>query len=408
MTGDPIDEYLAALRAGLRTPPARTAEILAEAEDHLRESAAAARRAGHLSEAAAQRAAIDAFGPAKQVTRAHRPPLTAFAAAAGLQAWPVLGWYLLLSGALGWTFYSSFSPTRDTLAAWMPPTGEAVRLGVFLLLGVLLVGSFLIVRRRQRRSGAAPARLPNGIFPLGAAIGFFAIAMLLLSVTRALSFGHEGWLQVAMPGLGGAILMAVGYGLWFLVGVVGGPVKAERHVRAARPAASSYVAAAGLTACQVLGGYLLLSGLTGCLLMFPDVADFYQRPDGGLAAAIFGGYLLAGVPLVALPLIVKRRRRAPARLSRGLSLLCAVVLLLALGIAEYAFVALNLMGLAGGSGGPHYLLLAGECAAVLLGAGWALRTLVSLVSLVSWTLRRGDLSRRRAAPGPGPGRAPAG
>ena len=33
MSGDPIDEYVAALRAGLRTPPARTAEILAEAED---------------------------------------------------------------------------------------------------------------------------------------------------------------------------------------------------------------------------------------------------------------------------------------------------------------------------------------------------------------------------------------
>ena len=230
MSGDPIDEYVAALRAGLRTPPARTAEILAEAEDHLRESAAAARKAGHLSEAAAQQAAIDAFGPAKQVTRAHRPPLTAFAAAAGLKAWPVLGWYLLLSGALGWTLYSSSAQTREKLTAWMPPTGEAVRLGLCLLLGVLLVASFLIVRRRQRRSGAAPARLPSGIFPLGAAIGFFCIAVVLLSVTRSLTMGRAGWLQVAIPGLGGAILMAAGYCLWFLVGVVGGPVKAEGHV----------------------------------------------------------------------------------------------------------------------------------------------------------------------------------
>ena len=84
-----------------------------------------------------------------------------------------------------------------------------------------------------------------------------------------------------------------------------------------------------------------------------------------------------------MPLIVKRRRRAPARLSRGPSLLCAAVLLLTLGIAEYAFVALNLIALAGGSSGPCYLLLAGECASVLLGAGWALRTLVSLVSWAS-------------------------
>ena len=56
VNGDLIDDYLARLRAGLRTPPARTAEIVAEAEDHLRESAAAGRAAG-LDEAAAQRAA---------------------------------------------------------------------------------------------------------------------------------------------------------------------------------------------------------------------------------------------------------------------------------------------------------------------------------------------------------------
>jgi len=44
-TGDPVEEYLAALRAGLRTPPGRTDEIVAEAEDHLRESAAAGQAA---------------------------------------------------------------------------------------------------------------------------------------------------------------------------------------------------------------------------------------------------------------------------------------------------------------------------------------------------------------------------
>ena len=42
MTGDLIAGYLAELRASLRRlPQERTAEILAEAEDHLRESVAA-------------------------------------------------------------------------------------------------------------------------------------------------------------------------------------------------------------------------------------------------------------------------------------------------------------------------------------------------------------------------------
>jgi hypothetical protein len=36
VTEDLIAQYLAQLRAGLRTPPERTEQILAEAEDHLR------------------------------------------------------------------------------------------------------------------------------------------------------------------------------------------------------------------------------------------------------------------------------------------------------------------------------------------------------------------------------------
>jgi hypothetical protein len=41
MTG-PVEEYLDQLRTSLRTGPAETSRILAEAEDHLHESAAAA------------------------------------------------------------------------------------------------------------------------------------------------------------------------------------------------------------------------------------------------------------------------------------------------------------------------------------------------------------------------------
>ena len=70
MTGDLIAGYLAELRASLRTPPERTAEILAEAEDHLRESVAAGVAIG-MTEREAQEAAISAFGPVRAVVRAH-------------------------------------------------------------------------------------------------------------------------------------------------------------------------------------------------------------------------------------------------------------------------------------------------------------------------------------------------
>ncbi|HYB17939.1 MAG TPA: permease prefix domain 1-containing protein [Streptosporangiaceae bacterium] len=74
MTGaarDPIAGYLAELGAGLRVPTADAELILAEAEDHLCETAAAGLAAG-MTELEAQQAAITSFGPVRAVVRAHR------------------------------------------------------------------------------------------------------------------------------------------------------------------------------------------------------------------------------------------------------------------------------------------------------------------------------------------------
>ncbi len=67
----PVEEYLRALEAGLRLRPERAAAILAEAEDHLRESVADGLAAG-LTEAQATRAAIGSFGSVPDVVRAHQ------------------------------------------------------------------------------------------------------------------------------------------------------------------------------------------------------------------------------------------------------------------------------------------------------------------------------------------------
>ncbi len=79
MTG-PVEEYLRLLRASLRTRPEETSRILAEAEDHLRESAAAGRAAG-LTETEAAEAAISSFGTVRAVARAHQTPRGQAAAA---------------------------------------------------------------------------------------------------------------------------------------------------------------------------------------------------------------------------------------------------------------------------------------------------------------------------------------
>jgi hypothetical protein len=68
---DPVTGYLAELRAGLRVPPAEAELILAEAEDHLRETVAAGLAVG-MTECEAQQAAISSFGPVRAVIRAHR------------------------------------------------------------------------------------------------------------------------------------------------------------------------------------------------------------------------------------------------------------------------------------------------------------------------------------------------
>jgi len=68
---EPVEEYLRQLRASLRTRPEETSRILAEAEDHLRESVAAGRAAG-LAETEAAEAAISSFGTVRAVARAHQ------------------------------------------------------------------------------------------------------------------------------------------------------------------------------------------------------------------------------------------------------------------------------------------------------------------------------------------------
>jgi hypothetical protein len=65
---DLIGAYLAELRAKLRTPDAEL--VLAEADDHLRESVAAGLAIG-MSEREAREAAISAFGSVRAVVRAH-------------------------------------------------------------------------------------------------------------------------------------------------------------------------------------------------------------------------------------------------------------------------------------------------------------------------------------------------
>ncbi|HEY2442595.1 MAG TPA: hypothetical protein VGI31_05635, partial [Streptosporangiaceae bacterium] len=67
---DLIEEYLSDLRASLELAPQEAGLVVAEAEDHLRETAACGLATG-MTEHEAQLAAISAFGSITAVVRAH-------------------------------------------------------------------------------------------------------------------------------------------------------------------------------------------------------------------------------------------------------------------------------------------------------------------------------------------------
>ena len=101
--GDLIGAYLNQLRAGLRVAPDEAELILAEAEDHLRETAAAARAIG-MTEREAQEAAISGFGPVRAVVHAHQTRRGRAAAVAGdaaAAAWKLASLFVVAAGVSG-------------------------------------------------------------------------------------------------------------------------------------------------------------------------------------------------------------------------------------------------------------------------------------------------------------------
>jgi hypothetical protein len=96
---DLIGDYLEQLRRGLRFAPGRAEEILAEAEDHLRETAAAGLAIG-MTEREAAEAAISSFGPVAAVTRAHLARANGGMAVLATAAWKLVS-LLLLAGGIG-------------------------------------------------------------------------------------------------------------------------------------------------------------------------------------------------------------------------------------------------------------------------------------------------------------------
>jgi hypothetical protein len=208
---DLIADYLRELGTRLRTPDADL--VLAETEDHLRESVAAGLAVG-MTEREAQEAAISAFGPVRAVVRAHqvgRPrQLAADLVMAGLK----LGWTgmfaiaasgfvaLAMNNLFGRSFVGGSPATGNRytapqcahwLAIWqgartcaqaasLEASSDAVSLRVIggILGGGILLACYLLARLYWRRGDAV---LPKGLLPLAATAIFTTGALALVVCT---------------------------------------------------------------------------------------------------------------------------------------------------------------------------------------------------------------------------------
>ena len=241
VSGDLVARYLDELRAKLRTPDADL--VLAEAEDHLRESVAAGLAIG-MSEREAQEAAISAFGSVRAVVRAHTFRNRQLAAGLVMTALK-LGWTGMFAvaasglvaaamnrvfgrgfvgGAPAGTRYSS-AQCQYWLSIWhgargcaqaamLESSSDAVSLRVIGggLGGLALFGGYLLVLRYRRRGGSRG--LPRGLFPLTAAAIFAAGALALTVCTftggpLGVPAGPGAYLSGAITALAFAIAFGV-------------------------------------------------------------------------------------------------------------------------------------------------------------------------------------------------------
>jgi hypothetical protein len=248
---DLIEEYLSELRANLQLTPAQAGLVLAEAEDHLRETAACGLAAG-MTEHEAQEAAISAFGSISAVVHAHASRPADFirgrtpAAVLGdlvLAGWKLAGTGLVAVGGSGLVvllmnivFGRAFigqAPTgvsfqKEDCAYWMgswpgahtcaaahmlEASSDAVVLRVGAgVIGVALLVAYGVVRYVQRRRGRGPVVVLAGYLPLLAA-GVFGAGALGLAFDQLTGFAITQGPGTYLSGAIVAAAAAVWYGL---------------------------------------------------------------------------------------------------------------------------------------------------------------------------------------------------
>jgi hypothetical protein len=241
---DLIAGYLAELRAGLWVPPAEAELIVAEAEDHLRETAAVGLEIG-MTELEAHQAAISSFGPVRAVIRAHRRR-TVTAGDVVMAAWKLTGLLGATVGASGLAaVFLLHSPQvwKTRIQAFQDGPGvcqcsiKAVLIGgpggMTLPFAAMAAGGLALLATRPLAARRLARRATSGWDPLSPAVtaSFFLLVTALLlalnvSGVGAVSQQWGNWLNPLSSGtstttvplvpgaiIAGCLAVAVGYGL---------------------------------------------------------------------------------------------------------------------------------------------------------------------------------------------------
>ena len=148
---DPIAGYLEELCAGLRVPADEAELIVAEAEDHLRETAAAGLAIG-MTEPEAQEAAISSFGPVRAVVRAHRRRAVT-ATAAAMAAWKLAALLATTVGAGGLAGMGIF-----TYLLRSAPGGPGPVPTVLVVYAAMAAGGLVLLATRRLTGHGTPGR----------------------------------------------------------------------------------------------------------------------------------------------------------------------------------------------------------------------------------------------------------
>jgi hypothetical protein len=170
VASDLIAGYLEELYAGLRVPAAEAELIAAEAEDHLRETAAAGIAIG-MTELEAQQAAISSFGPVRAVVQAHRRR-TVTVGGAAMAAWKIGA---LLATAVGVGGLAGLGIFQYLLRS--APGGSGPVPTVQVVYAAIAAGGLVLLAARRLTGRSNPRRDP---LPPGVTASCFLVASALL------------------------------------------------------------------------------------------------------------------------------------------------------------------------------------------------------------------------------------